>query len=95
MDTLEKLRFITSDTVRKEDYTLEKLSTSLKTTYPCGCMVVQHGPSCGVTARRPDDTDETYARRQAEREFYIELCPEHNALFRQQMAKHQNEQTTI
>lgn len=91
MDTLDKVQFIQSDAVPKEDYTLEELSTSLKTTYTCGCMVVQHGPSCGVTALRPDDTDETYARRQAEREFFIELCPEHNALFRQQVAKRQNE----
>lgn len=78
MDTLDKVRFIESDAVPKEGAKIDALSTSIRITHACGCVLVEHF-ACGRTAQRPDDTGESYARRQAERKYHVELCPEHRA----------------
>lgn len=82
MDTLNKLHFVESDAVPKEGAKIENLSTSIKITHACGCVLTQHF-ACGQTPRRPDDTDECYERRQAERAYFVELCPEHEKDFLQ------------
>lgn len=86
MDTLDKVRFIESDAVPKEGAKIETLSTSIEITHACGCVLVEHF-ACGQTPRRPDESDESYQRRQAERKYYVKLCPEHQAQFDDQTSK--------
>lgn len=71
MDILDKLSIIESNTVPKEGAVIETLSTSIEITHRCGCVLVEHFASeepqnCG-TSRKTD----------AERRYYIELCPMH------------------
>ena len=40
MDTLDKLRIIESDAVPKDDAKIENLTTSIKITHSCGCVMV-------------------------------------------------------
>lgn len=86
MDKLDKVRFIESDIVPKEGANIKSLSTSIEITHACGCVLVEHF-ACGQTPRRPDESDESYQRRQAERKYYVKLCPEHQAQFDDQTSK--------
>lgn len=78
MDTLDKVRFIESDAVPKEGASVKSLSTSIEITHACGCVLVEHF-AYGRTPRRPDETPESYERRQARRKYYVKLCPGHQA----------------
>ena len=89
MDTLDKVRFVESDAVPKEGAKIETLSTSIEITHTCGCVLVEHF-ACGRTPRKPDEPDESYQRRQAERKYFVKLCPEHQVQFDEQI--HQNRQ---
>lgn len=80
MYTLDKLRFIESDAVPKEGAKIDTLSTSIRITHACGYVLVEHF-ACGRTVQRPDDTGDSYVRRQTERKYHVELCPEHRAQF--------------
>ena len=76
MDTLDKVRLIESDAVPKEGASIKSLSTSIEITHAGGCVLVEHF-AYGRTPRKADETDECYKRRQAERRYFAELCPEH------------------
>ena len=76
MDTIEKLRIIDSDAVPKEGATIEALSTSIKITHTCGCVLVEHF-AAGVPDRRREENPEKYDRILAERRYHIELCNQH------------------
>ncbi len=78
MDTLDKLRIIESDAVPKEGAKIEPLSTSIKITHSCGCILVEHFACGKPTTVRKEDDPEKYARLYAERKYHIELCNEHN-----------------
>lgn len=80
MDTLDKLHFIESDAVPKEGATCEPLSTSIQITHCCGCKLTQHFAD-GHARHRDDDTPGDYERRQSERAYSVELCPEHEKAF--------------
>lgn len=86
MDTLDKVRFIESDAVPKEGASIKSLSTSIEITHACGCVLVEHF-ACGRTPRMVDETAERYERRQAERKYFIKLCPEHQVQFDEQISK--------
>ena len=86
MDILDKVRFIGSDTVPKEGASVKSLSTSIEINHTCGCVLVEHF-ACGRTPRYPAESDERYERRQAERKYYVKLCPEHQAQFDNQIHK--------
>ncbi|WP_462354493.1 hypothetical protein [Alistipes timonensis] len=86
MDTLDKVRFVESDAVPKEGAKIETLSTSIEITHTCGCVLVEHF-AYGWMPRKPDESDESYQRRQAERKYYVKLCPEHQAQFDAQSSK--------
>ena len=86
MDKLDKVRFIESDVVPKEGANIKSLSTSIEITHACGCVLVEHF-AYGRTPHRPDETPESYQRRQAERKYYVKLCPEHQAQFDDQTSK--------
>ncbi len=78
MDILDKLSIIESDAVPKEGARIENLSTSLKITHACGCVLVEHF-ACGTpTGVRKDEEPEKYERLQAERKYFVELCNAHN-----------------
>lgn len=87
MSTLDKVRFIESSTVPKVGIRIEAYNTSLHITHRCGCILVHHGTGCFQTMLYPNDTYESYGRRQAEREYYVNLCQEHFTIFRQQIAQ--------
>ena len=55
MDTLDKLRIIESDAVPKDDAKIENLTTSIKITHSCGCVMVEHF-ACGnpTTVRKEE-----------------------------------------
>jgi len=80
MNTLDKVRFVESDAVPKENAKIETLSTSIKITHACGCVLVEHF-ACGHTPCRSEETLISYERRQAERQYFVELCPEHEKIF--------------
>lgn len=96
--TLEKIRFIESDAVSRKGVKIKALgstvigkkgqpvtrATSLQTTYPCGCVQVQH-LFCGAVQHRLNESFEDYNRRQAEHSYHVELCPLHRKIFDKQM----------
>ena len=84
MNILEKVRFIESEAVPKDGAKCESLSTSIQITHACGCVLTQHF-ACGHTEHKGDDCPGDYNRRQAERAYFVQLCPEHEVLFRKQM----------
>lgn len=86
MDKLDKVRFIESDIVPKEGVKIETLSTSIEITHACGCVLVEHF-ACGQTPRRPDESDESYQRRQALRKYFVKLCPEHEKQLNRQQTE--------
>lgn len=71
MNTSDKLGIIESDVVPKEGAIIEVLSTSIKITHQCGCVLVKHFAS--VTPRNRELSQEADAQRR----YYIELCKEH------------------
>lgn len=77
---LDKLRFIESDAVPGENAVIETLSTSVKITHRCGCILVRHfaadRPLSAVSVR-PDMAKELQARR----ENHIAFCPAHQKAF--------------
>lgn len=90
MDTLNKVRFIGSNAVPKEGASVKSLSTSIEIRHACGCVLVEHF-AYGRTPRRPDESDESYQRRQAERKYFVELCPEHRAQLHEQIHKNRKQ----
>lgn len=86
MDILDKVRFIESDAVPKEGASIKTLCTSIEITHACGCMLVEHF-ACGRTPRMADETAERYERRQAQRKYFAQLCPEHEKQFNRQQTK--------
>ena len=76
MDTINKLRIIESDAVPKEGAKIEVLSTSIKITHTCGCVLVEHF-AAGVPDMRREEDPEKYDLLLAERKYFIELCNEH------------------
>lgn len=77
MDTLDKLRIIGSDAVPKEGVKIESLSSSIKATYACGCVLVEHF-ACGKPTCRKEEDPEKYERQLADRKYFVELCSIHN-----------------
>ena len=73
---INKLRIIESDDVPKEGATIETLSTSIKITHTCGCVLVEHF-AAGVPDMRREENPEKYDRILAERRYFIELCNKH------------------
>lgn len=71
MNTLDKLSIIESDAVPKEGPIIETLSTSIKITHRCGCVLVEH--FAHAVPKNRDTSQEADARRR----HYIELCKEH------------------
>ena len=90
MDTLDKVRFIGSAAVPKEGASVNSLSISIEIRHACGCVLVEHF-ACGRTPRYPAESDERYERRQAERTYYVKLCPEHQAQFDNQIHKNRKQ----
>lgn len=90
MDILDKVRFIGSDAVPKEGASVKSLSTSIEIRHACGCVLVEHF-AYGRTPRRPDESDESYQRRQAERKYFVKLCPEHRVQFDEQIHKNRKQ----
>lgn len=87
--TLDKVRFIESDSVPKEGASVKSLSTSIEISHTCGCVFVEHF-AYERTPRGPDETPESYERRQAERKYFIKLCPKHQAQFNVRTLKNHN-----
>ena len=48
MCQIDKLRIIESDAVPKEGAKIEVLSTSIKITHTCGCVLVEHFAAGGA-----------------------------------------------
>lgn|GEM_PF-123191 len=74
---LDKLRIIMSDAVPKENAKIEMLSTSIKVTHTCGCVLVEHFACGEPTTVRQDEAPEEYERLLAERKYHVELCNTH------------------
>ena len=72
MYQIDKLRIIESDAVPKEGAKIEALSTSIKITHTCGCVL-----AAGVPDMRREENPEKYDRLLAERRYHIELCNQH------------------
>lgn len=77
MEMIEKLRIIESDAVPKEGAKIEAMSTSIKITHTCGCVLVEHFAAGNPNMRR-EENSEKYDGLLAERRYFIELCNEHN-----------------
>ena len=90
MDTLDRVRFIESDAVPKEDASVKSLSTSIEITHTCGCVLAEHF-AYERTSRMADETVENYQRRQAERKYFVKLCSEHRAQFDARTLKNVND----
>lgn len=73
----EKLSIIVSDVVPKSGAKIEVLSTSMKITHACGCVLVRHfapgKPHTLFREQDPEKYDEIYYNRK----YWIELCEEH------------------
>ena len=76
MYQIDKLRIIESDAVPKEGAKIEALSTSIKITHTCGCVLVEHF-AAGVPDMRREENPAKYDRLLAERKYHIELCNQH------------------
>ena len=76
MYQIDKLRIIESDAVPKENAKIEALSTSIKITHTCGCVLVEHF-AAGVPDMRREENPSKYDRLLAERRYHIELCNQH------------------
>ena len=74
----------------KEGTDIQSLSTSIEITHACGCVLVEHF-ACGRSPRMADEPAENYERRQAERKYFVKLCPEHQAQFDEQIHKNRKQ----
>ena len=74
----------------KEGTDIQSLSTAIEITHACGCVLVEHF-ACGRSPRMADETAENYERRQAERKYFVKLCPEHQAQFDEQIHKNRKQ----
>lgn len=74
----EKLRIIESDLVPKEGAKIEMLSTSVKITHVCGCVLVEHFAAGKPLKYRngPIVSNEVYFNRK----YWIELCDKHKGV---------------
>lgn len=81
---LEKLRFIESDAVPKDGAEIKPSGTSVRITHKCGCAIMQH-LFCDRVIQSADESLENYERRQAERAYFVEMCPEHLAEYNKQL----------
>jgi hypothetical protein len=71
----EKLRIIESDLVPKEGAKIEMLSTSVKITHVCGCVLVEH-----FAAGKPLEYQNgsiVFNEGCFNRKYWIELCDKH------------------
>lgn len=66
-----------SDAVPKENAKIEMLSTSIKVTHTCGCVLVEHFACGEPTGVRKEEDPEKYERLLAERKYHVELCNTH------------------
>ena len=66
-----------SDAVPKENAKIEMLSTSIKVTHTCGCVLVEHFACGEPTGVRKEEDPEEYERLLAERKYHVELCNTH------------------
>lgn len=78
MDTFDKLCIIESDIVPKEGAKIETLSTSIKITHSCGCVLVEHFACGKPTNVHQTEEPEKYKRLYADRKYFVELCNKHN-----------------
>ena len=76
MDTLDKLNIFNSDAVPKDKAIVETLSTSIKITCRCGCIMVEHF-CAGEPDYRPDESAESRMKRRTNRKYFVELCNVH------------------
>lgn len=77
MNNLEKLRIIESDVVPKIGAKIEQLSSSIKITHACGCILVRHFAAGKPYAVDKNENPEKYELIMANRRYYIELCDNH------------------
>lgn len=66
-----------SDAVPKENAKIEMLSTSVKVTHTCGCVLVEHFACGEPTGVRKEEAPKEYERLLAERKYHVELCNTH------------------
>lgn len=66
-----------SDVVPKENAKIEILSTSIKITHTCGCVLVEHFACGEPTGVRKEEAPKEYERLLAERKYHVELCNTH------------------
>lgn len=66
-----------SDAVPKENAKIEILSTSIKITHTCGCVLVEHFACGDPTGVRKEEAPKEYERLLAERKYHVELCNTH------------------
>lgn len=66
-----------SDAVPKENAKIEMLSTSIKVTHTCGCVLVEHFACGEPTDVRKEEDPKEYERLLAERKYHVELCNTH------------------
>ena len=77
METSLKLRIIESDFVPKEGAKIELLSTSMKITHACGCVLVEHFASGIPLKYRRTEGPEVKNEAYYNRKYWIELCNKH------------------
>lgn len=87
---LEKLRFVKSDAVPKNGAKIEPSGTSVRITHKCGCLIMQH-VFCGLVVQYAKETPENYKRRQAERAYFVEMCPQHLAQYNEYLKRTESE----
>lgn len=87
---LEKLRFVESDAVPKDGAEIEPSGTSIRITHKCGCVIMQH-LFCGKVIQDTNESTENYERRQAERAYFVEMCPKHLAEYNEQLKQAKSE----
>lgn len=88
---LNKLRFVESDAVPKDGANVEPSGTSLRITHKCGCIIMQH-QFCGKVLQGANESPEDYERRQAERAYFVEMCPKHLAEYYERLKQSKSEE---
>lgn len=80
----EKLHFVESDAVPKDEAEIEPSGTSVRITHKCGCVIMQH-LFCGKVIQCINESPENHERRQTERAYFVEMCPKHLAEYNRQL----------
>ena len=80
MNNLEKLRIIERDVVPKIGAKIEQLSSSIKITHACGCILVRHFAAGEPMTVNKEKEPEKYELIALNRKYYIELCDNHKVL---------------